>query len=167
MKNKIGYILILIAIGFGFTSCDKLTASSEFERLFEYNYQFKNRVWNMDTIPTYQFEIENPSIPTNVLLNVRNGLDYPFYNIFVKYSLEDSTGKILDSKQLEFDLLDPKSGKPLGKGATDLYFHQFVCLNNFKFPYKGNFKFKITQYMREQELKGIHSVGVRIESLKQ
>ena len=46
------------------------------------------------------------------------------YNIFIKYTLEDSTGKILDSKQLEFDLLDPKSGKPLGKVSRQ-YNHKF------------------------------------------
>lgn len=165
MKNKSGFIFILIAFVIAFSSCDKF-AQSKTERLFEYNYQFTNRIWNMDTIPSYQFEIENPNVACNLLLNLRNGLDYSFYNIFVKYSLEDSTGKVLKSRQLELNLLDPKTGRPLGKGVTDLYFHQFEFLSNYKFPYKGKYKIKVTQYMREQELKGIHSVGVRIEGLK-
>jgi len=157
MRNLLIIINLIIA-GFLFSCNDN--------RIYEHNFEFKNSEWHIDTVPVFPIEADEKLNNCNLVINVRNGINYPYYNLFLKYEILDSVRKKIREEQVEFIIMDPKTGQPLGSGSVDLFFHKFLIAQNFKFPYKGKFYVRLIQYMREEKLKGIQSVGLRIEKAK-
>ena len=142
-----------------------LLSSCDDKRVFEDNRDFAAKAWYIDSVQTFQFEVKEIDKPYNLLINIRNSENYPYYNLFQKYYLSDSSGQELKSQQTELILMDPKTGKPLGKGLGDIYSHQFELLGNFTFPHKGKYTIKLKQYMRQDPLPEIYSVGFRLEEV--
>ena len=141
-----------------------LTSSCDSNRLFEVNNTFKNKHWESDSIQMFEFEIEEKTIAYNILFNIRNSSDFPYNNIYVKYSLEDTLNNIIEEQLVNYDLFDSKTGKPLGQsGIGDLFDHQFLLLDNYSFERSGKYIFKVQQYMRVDTLSGVLAAGFRVE----
>lgn len=151
---KYSYLVMLLALFAGLASCDK-------GRVYQQVYDFDDTGWSVDTIPSFTFEIADTE-PKNILLNLRYGLDYKEYNIYLKYDLQDSAGNELASELISLDLFDPKTGRPLGEGNS-IYQNQISVLQNYRFAQPGSYTFRIAQYTRENPVMEIYSVGVRIE----
>ncbi|MCA6078129.1 gliding motility lipoprotein GldH [Fulvivirga sedimenti] len=152
----IKYILqLLIVIPF-LVSCDN-------SRVYEVNNELSGRQWLADSTQSFTFSIPDTSQKYNVYYNLRNSVSYPFRNIYVKYSLTDSTGEMLEGKLDNANLFDAKSGKPLGDGLGDVFDHQFPLLKNYGFPAPGQYRLEVSQYMRRDTLPEIVAVGVRVE----
>ncbi len=148
------FSLIFLSLLLVISSCDST-------KVFESNYDFEENSWNLDTIPTFEFQIED-ALPKNVIINLRNSISYPYQNLYLSYTLTDSLDNELESGLIDLQLFDQKTGKPFGKGNS-LYEHQNKVLTDFTFPHKGKYKLAIAQYMREIDLKEIASVGLRVE----
>jgi len=158
-KSSIGYQwLISVGLVLMFISCDKA-------RVFEDNHELDSKNWYVDSVQAYRFSISDVSKSYNVLINLRNSDAYPYYNLFLRYYLSDSLGKELKSQQLELLLMDAKTGKPQGKGLGDIYTHQFDLLKNYTFQKPGSYQLKLKQYMRQDPLPEINSVGIRVEEV--
>ena len=138
-----------------------LCVACDSKRVYEANYDFEDKSWNMDTIPLFTFEIKNTA-PKNLLIHLRNTIGFPYQNVYITCLLEDSTGHELTSQLINFQLFDEKTGKPFGKGNS-IYQHQQPVLEGYTFPYEGKFSVKAIQYMREVNLREMVSVGVRVE----
>jgi len=148
-----------------FTLLVVLLCACDDKRVFEDNRDLASKSWYVDSVLTFQFEVKEPEKPYNLLINIRNSENYPYYNLFQRYYLSDSSGQELKSQQTELILMDPKTGRPLGKGLGDIYSHQFELLGNFTFPKKGKYTIKLKQYMRENPLPEVYSVGFRLEEV--
>ncbi len=135
-------------------------------RVFEENQDFEEPRWPKGMNPEFTFSIEDTTIAYNILMNVRNGFDYPFYNLYYEYELLDSTGTVIRKEMQEMILFDPKTGEPLGSGLGDLFDHQKPVLENFSFPHSGDFTITFTHFMRSDTLPLILSVGARVEKDK-
>lgn len=133
------------------------------KRVVEANEELPKRNWYIDSIPSFRFKVEDASKQYNLLINVRNTESYPYYNLYLRYYLLDSTEKEIKSQQVELILMDPKTGKPTGDGLGDIYSHQYQLLGNFMFPKQGEYVVKLKQYMRQDPLPEINSVGIRLE----
>jgi gliding motility-associated lipoprotein GldH len=83
--------------------------------------------------------------------------------LYVTYYLLDEQGKQLSARLQELILMDATTGKPLGDGLGDIFDHQIVSLQNYKFNKRGKYTFKIKQYMRQDPLPDIMSIGIRVE----
>ena len=140
------------------SSCDK-------NRVFEDNHDFSGKVWYVDSLQKFDFDISEQTGPFNLLVNVRNSENYPYYNLFLRYYLLDSEGKEIKSQQTELIVMEPSTGKPLGKGLGDIYSHKFEILKNFTFPKPGKYTIKFKQYMRQDPLPEMYSVGFRLENV--
>ncbi len=146
---------IILAAGF-MAGCDD-------RRVFEENHEFPERSWAVKDEPIFEFTIPDSIQAYTVYYNVRNSLDYPSTRINVTYLLSDSTGKEI-AKKLVYHNLFKTSGRPLGEsGLGDLYDHQFPILTAFRFPSRGRFAIRLTQFMRQDTIPGILSVGIRVE----
>jgi len=145
----VGILLLLVVI-----SCDK-------NRVYEQYLSVDSDGWHKDSILNFDFEIENSNQSYNLLLNVRNIEAYPFSNLwlFVDIIAPDSTS-VRDT--LEYTLAYP-NGKWTGQGSSGVYNNSFVFRSNVFFPVQGNYRFVIQQAMRNDLLKGITNVGLRIE----
>ncbi|MFN3403438.1 MAG: gliding motility lipoprotein GldH [Cytophagaceae bacterium] len=157
MKALLSGLLIFSLLTF--SSCDSL-------RVYEQNIDLPEEGWEEQNPLIYEFQIPDHRIGYNVLYNVRYAIDYPYYNLYVKYSIMDSTGKEIEQRLQGMDLMDSKTGKPFGDGIGSIFDYRIVALPNYPFPYTGKYYMKVTQYMRENPVKGIISFGLRIEKIK-
>jgi len=62
---------------------------------------------------------------------------------------------------LEFILADIE-GKWLGKGWGSVKENSILISSDMRFPLAGTYEFKIQQAMRQDTLKGIKNIGIRI-----
>lgn len=125
---------------------------------------FKDAEWAVDDIRKFTFEVKDNSKVYSINYMLRNAVQYPFYNIYLKSWLKDSTGATLESGMEELMLFDEKSGKPLGDGLGDLFDHKIGAAQyrNIRFPYNGFYTFELQQNMRPDPLLGIISVGFEV-----
>ena len=157
MRSIVSFSLLVFFTGALF-SCDS-------NRLYEINHDFNDRTWKVNESQDFEFRINDTGKKYNIYYNVRNSLDYPYSRIFVTYYLQDSTGKELRSKLNTQDLFDQKTGAPFGSsGLGDIYDHRFLLLDNYEFKFPGKYKLKLEQFTRQDTLKGIMAIGIRIET---
>jgi gliding motility-associated lipoprotein GldH len=149
--------LRIFAVLFFLFGCDS-------RRVFEDNVEFHDRSWKINEPAQFEFSIGDTSLKYNVLMNIRNSLDYPYTRIFVNYDLQRHDNTSLSKKMIAENLFDQKTGKPFGNsGIGDIYDHQFAILKNYSFDKTGNYKIRLTQFMRMDTVPGVLAVGVRIE----
>jgi gliding motility-associated lipoprotein GldH len=149
---------LLVGLGVLFFRCGS-------SRVYEQNIDLKNARWYADSVLVYSFDIKDANIAYNLLYNIRNSLQYPYYNLYVTYYLEDAQGKQLSTELQNITLMDAKTGKPFGSGLGDIFSHQLEIpnLTRFKFPKAGRYTFKVKQYMRQDPLLGVVSFGLKVE----
>lgn len=148
--------IILLFLVSGLVACDS-------DRIFEENIELNNKIWIADSSVSFQFQIKNPDKKYNLYYNLRNTVSYPFQNIYVNYTLEDTLGNQIATELVNKDLFHPKTGKPYGDGLGDIFDHQFPLLKNYQFDQAGVYRIKLEQFMRRDSLPEILSVGIKIE----
>jgi gliding motility-associated lipoprotein GldH len=137
-------------------------------RIFEDNMEFRERNWKITEPVQFEFQIDDASKKYNLLMNIRNSLDYPYARIFVNYNLLKQDSISLGKKMIAEYLFDQKTGKPFGtSGLGDIYDHQFPILRNYSFEKTGVYKIKLDQFMRMDTIPGILAVGVRVEKVEE
>lgn len=107
------------------------------------------------------FDISDTVNNYNFFLTVRNTDDYAYQNLFVFLKTTFPNGKSkLDTINCP---LANMQGKWLGKGFGGIYDNRILYMARKRFPLNGNYKIRVEQAMRDEELIGILDVGVRIE----
>ncbi len=154
MSRKLYYVFLLLAI---------LSACSDPLRVYEKNIDFSRNLWLADSVAKFEFEITATNLSYNLYYNVRNSISYPYHNLYVLHTLEDSLGNALSSALQNMDLFDPITGAPLGDGLGDIFDHRILAIPNQRFPENGLYRFKIQQFMRQDSLPLILSIGLRVE----
>ncbi|MHC1703713.1 MAG: gliding motility lipoprotein GldH [Tenuifilaceae bacterium] len=147
-------IIIIIISLFLAASCDR-------NGVFEKNIDTENNIWNIADIAKFEVTIADTISYQNIFINIRNTTDYPNSNLylFIK-TVAPSGASQLDT--LEYFVSD-EYGKWLGKGFGQLRDNRFPYKQNIRFSSKGNYQFEVQQAMRTDQLKGIASIGLRIE----
>lgn len=131
--------------------------------VFKDNIDFEGNNWFEKNVPSFAFTIDDPTVTYNVFYNVRNTLAYPYSNLYLTRYLVDEKGKVINTQLDELTLADSKSGKPFGSGLGDIYDHKILVLKAYKFPAKGKYAFRIKQFMRQNPLPEVLSVGITVE----
>lgn len=152
MKRLIGLLWTVLLVG----GCDTNAVYKAYEDIEDGKWYIKNA-------PSFTFEIEDASVPYNIYYNLRNSLSYGYYNLYLTRYLRDATGKEIESRLDELILMDPKTGKPNGDGLGDLFDHKVLMKRNYRFPTPGKYTMQIRQYMRQDPLLNILSVGITVE----
>lgn len=150
---KIRTILFSLLVVFGITGCN-------LDSTYEDDHNFEDTGWHMDDQISFVFESD--AQPQEFEVKVRSNLDYPYYNLYLRAELLDSTGNSLKEELLSIDLYEPTSGKPMGKGNS-IYQLNIPAFGTLDLPYDGPYEMRLAQYMRVEELTGILSVGVRVK----
>ena len=141
----------MIAIG-----CDS-------NRVYENNVDFKERSWKIVEPANFEFQITDTTKKYNLLMDVRNSIDYPYARLFVNYELKKDS-LALSKELVSVYLFEQKTGKPLGKsGIGDIYDHQFFLIKNYSFKKVGQYHMGLQQFMRQDTIPGILAVGLRVE----
>ena len=157
MKTRIQSVFfklaIFIPLVLGILSC------SHREVFFEY-HSFANSEWNRHDAAVFTVNIEDNSQPYDVSFSLRNNDDYPFSNIWLFVDCKMPDGKSR-TDTLSADLADVY-GKWKGKGLS-LYSSIIPYKSTpVLFPHPGVYVYSVRQGMREDPLKGISDIGLKI-----
>ena len=152
MRKVYFKLFIFISMLFGIVSC------SHKEIFFDY-HSFADAEWDRDIPAVFNVKIEDNSQPYDVSIELRNDDNYPFSNIwlFIDCKIPDGTGR---TDTVGVDLADV-SGKWYGKGLS-LYNLSIPYETSVLFPDTGTYIYSIRQGMRENLLKGISDIGLKV-----
>jgi gliding motility-associated lipoprotein GldH len=159
MKRALKLFYLAASIGLMFlTSCsNQATIIDENTPVADHNWTYGNKF-------KFAFKIDDEKVPYNVYMNLRVTADYKYSNLFVLIR-QTSPDKKSFIKRYELTLAN-KEGEWLGKGSGNLYSYQLPFLTNYKFPVKGNYTFEIEQNMRDNPLREVSDVGLRVEKVQ-
>ena len=129
--------------------------------VIDQNTAVANHNWSYPDRFKYDVKIEDASALYNLYMNLRVTSDYKYSNIFVLISHTGPDKKRI-VKRYELKLAN-KDGEWLGSGSGNLYSYQAPFLTNYKFPAKGLYHFEIEQNMRDNPLREVSDVGLRVE----
>lgn len=150
--NFIGIIIIsLLAI-----------ACTKNEVFFQYK-SIAQQGWTKDSVYSFDIPITDTLATYNVYVNVRNRGEYPYQNLwlFLHKMSPDST-IVMDS--IELYLADQR-GRWLGTGIGSVMEMPVLYQQNIRFSRKGTYQYEIGQGMRDDVLKGINDIGIKIEKV--
>lgn len=128
------------------------------------NEQISNRNWSYIKRVRIPVVIEDPGRKYNLYMNLRHTADYRYSNIFVLIH-EWGPGMKRKTERREFQLAYP-DGEWLGSGSGNLYSYQLLFRQGYKFPRKGTYFFEFEQNMRDNPLREVSDVGLRVEPVQ-
>ena len=147
-------ILLLALLIVMVISCDS-------NRVFEEHIAMEKGTWNVKNKLPFKVAISDLMARYNVYLNIRNGPEYQYSNLFMFMNTVFPDGKIARDT-IELTLAD-YDGRWLGSGMGSVKFSRFLFRKDLRFKQTGNYQFILEQAMRVNELNGIRDIGLRIE----
>lgn len=146
-------ILLLVVGAFSCTTVD----------LYEKSVSVPDHAWENKFRPGFDFEIKDSVPAYRVFMVLRHTDRYSFNNIYVNLYIKGPGQDTAQKIQRELELGNNDKGW-LGKGMDDIYEHRaLLAEQNFK---PGTYHFTLEQIMRENPLKNVLDVGIRVEKLK-
>jgi len=156
MKKRVAlFCLIFLGCIIALSGCTDKNA------VIDESVEIANHNWSYLSTAKFSFKIDDEKVPYNLYMNLRVTGDYKYSNIFVLIS---QSGPGVKSAQKRYEMrLANKEGEWLGKGSGNLYSYQEAFLVNHLFPAKGTYTFVIEQNMRDNPLREVSDVGLRVE----
>lgn len=148
-------LVLLVFFLFAFGACDN-------SRVYEEYRSVDASGWQKDSVARFDVAMNNVEQAHNLYINIRNKGNYPNSNIWLFVEVQAPDGQVL-TDTVEYVLAE-KRGKWRGSGIGDLFDNQFLYRRNVTFETIGEYHFLIRQGMRSKNLKGIHDIGLRIET---
>ena len=152
------YLLFFILSLVIFYSCDN-------NRIFEKNKAVPEKGWNKDSVIAFEVPITDTLVQYNFYINVRNDIKYKYSNLWLFIEINQPDGNSV-ADTFEVALADP-TGKWLGEGFGGVKNRQVIFKRNVYYPVSGDYKINVRQGMREDVLKGITDIGIRLERKEQ
>jgi gliding motility-associated lipoprotein GldH len=132
------------------------------KQILDQSTEIANRNWSYVNKVRYDVKIDDPSIAYNLYVNLRVTGEYKYANLFVLLKQTNKRGGKPWITRYEFKLANA-DGEWLGQGTGNLYSYQIPFKTNYKFPEKGTYEFQIEQNMRDNPLREVSDVGLRVE----
>lgn len=131
--------------------------------VFEKNIAVNNHEWKSNFTPTITFQIDDTASAYNLFVVLRHSDAYNFNNLWLKctVTLPDSSKK---SQQYNLPLANNDTGW-MGTGMDDIFETRILIQPQTKFNKPGHYRFMLQQVMREDPLKHVLNVGLRIEKI--
>ena len=157
MKNfdlkKVLFIALLVATS---SSCGKID-------LYEKQVQIPAQKWFYNDVPEFTFQIEDTSALYNIYVVLRHTDLYSFNNVWLRIGSQ-APADSMSYQNLNIRLATGSSWK--GTGMDDIYeIREMISPGPVSFNKIGDYHFNIAQIMRENPLRYIMNVGLRIEKV--
>lgn len=146
---------IFIALALLLTSCDGTVYYSGYADVDESG-------WNVADSACFDVQVDDTTHLFDLLVEVRNGVDYAYSNLFLFVNTTFPDGSI-SCDTMELPLADPTGawfGKHSGRYVDSRY---RLRGQPVRFPMMGNYHFAITNGMRDKAVKDIAHVGLLVE----
>lgn len=129
--------------------------------LYEKSVAIPGHAWKNSFKPSFQFTIKDSTHAYQPYLVLRHNDKYGFNNIYVNMYIQLPNGDTVKRITQDLSLADDQNGWK-GTGMDDIYEH-YLPLGDATSLGTGNYTFTIEQIMREDPLKNVLNVGLRIE----
>ena len=159
LKNA--FLFLLAACSLQLVSC---TFPSD---VFEKDVVIPGQQWESNFRPRVDFTIKDQDTTSlyNVYLVLRHSDAYNYNNIWVKGTVRQPGDTASKTQRYDLTLATNDKGW-LGSGMDDIYEHRILIQPETKFKRPGTYSFILEQIMREDPLKHVLNVGVRVEKAK-
>lgn len=137
------------------TSCSDDAMYDQFVRIPETG-------WHSDSSVQFNVLVEDTATSYAIYFRMRHNAGYPYQNLYLFREITSEDGREF-SDTVAYTLAKP-TGEWLGKGFGSLKTIETPFTKNVvRFNRRGTYTFHIGQGMREEYLKGIEEIGLRIE----
>jgi gliding motility-associated lipoprotein GldH len=154
MKQTAFLAIFLMLLTAALPSCDSA-------RIFDQYQKIPGAAWHKDSLIHFHIPVTDTLQKQNLLIQIRNETTYQYSNLWLFIEITQPGGKVVRDT-FEVALAEP-SGRWLGDGFGGIKTLQTRYRSNFWFPVAGDYSISLQHGMREEILKGIHDVGIRIE----
>ncbi len=149
-------ILLLLALSVALFSCVK-------NNRYESAHIFHNENWDKNDTAFFKVNITDTMAKYNMYLKIRRSINYPYANIWLRTLTLTPDSPSVVSSDLELTL-EEKDGKPTGSRFGNNIEHLILIQDHVRMK-PGMYKFWILQNMRDDVLKGVLNINLRIERL--
>jgi gliding motility-associated lipoprotein GldH len=134
--------------------------------VFEKDVAVPGQQWESGFHPRVEFIIKEEDTASlyNIYLVLRHTDAYDYNNIWIKGTVQEPGDTAAKSQRYDLLLATNKGWE--GNGMDDIYEHRLLLQPETKFRRPGTYSFMIEQIMREDPLKHILDVGIRVEKAK-
>ena len=158
IKLNFNFFVFLAVLSCFVSGCTKT-------EVFEKNATIPKLEWRYDKQPSFEFTITDTTSLYNLYIVLRHTDAYRYNNIWLNVGTQ-APGDTVRSQRFDLQLGTDANGWE-GTGMGDIWeLRKSITRGPFKFNKAGDYKFVISQIMRENPLTGIMSVGVRVEKVK-
>jgi gliding motility-associated lipoprotein GldH len=133
--------------------------------LFEKNVPIPGHSWQNNFRPTIEFTIEDTTNLYHLFVVVRHTDAFGFNNLWMNIYTQSPTDPKPKKQQLDLTLAQNEKGW-LGTGMNDIFEHRIRITREPIALQKGNYRFQMEQIMREDPLKEVLNVGLRLERVR-
>lgn len=131
--------------------------------LYEKQVAIPSQKWSYDFTPEFNFEIKDTTSRFLIYITIRHTERYQFNNIWLKVGSK-APGDSIRVQNINLKLAS--SGGWDGSGMGDIYeVRKLISPGPVSFRKAGDYTFTISQIMREDPLKYIMNVGLRLEKV--
>ena len=153
---RISYFLLLTS--YFLSSCKTID-------LYEKSVVIPGHRWKSDFKPSFTFTIKDTSSPYQLFLILRHNDKYNYNNIYINIKTQQPGQDTMQHGRYDLVLATNEKGW-LASGMDDIYEHRIPLTPSdqpYYFKKPGDYKFTFEQIMREDPLKNVLNVGMRIE----
>jgi len=165
--NRIIFALMknLFALLSVFCCCHWMACSPP-SGVYEKDIALPEQQWQGNYHPSFDFDIRDDDTANryNVYLVLRHTDAYNYNNIWIRGTVKQPGDPTTRSERYDLMLATNDKGW-LGSGMDDIYEHRVQIQQETKFTHPGKYSFTLEQIMREDPLKHVLNVGVRIEKV--
>ncbi len=145
-------------------ACIYLAACSPID-LLEKTAVIPNQTWYYNNSPAFTFNITDTSSLYNIFIVLRHTDKYSYNNIWL------NTGSKFPGDSMRYQNLEIILGTDAhgweGNGMDDIFeIRKIITQGPVALKRAGVYTFSVSQVMRENPLKGILNVGIRVEKVK-
>lgn len=154
MRHRQLYLLLLATILLG--GCIQIN-------LFEKQAAIPSQSWAYDFSPAFNFEIKDTTSRFLIYVTIRHTDLYQFNNIWLRIGSK-APGDSARYQNINLQLATSNAWD--GTGMDDIYeVRKLISPGPVSFRKAGDYTFTISQIMRENPLKYIMNVGIRLEKV--
>ncbi len=133
--------------------------------LYDEQFTIENGQWPKDKAIHFEVEVPDTITPYDFYLIVRHTNNYRYSNIYFFLNTDfPNNNKTRDTIEC---ILANNEGKWLGKGWGEMKEDDILLNKNMHFPVTGKYDFYFIQAMRQDTLKDIVSLGLKIVEAQQ
>jgi gliding motility-associated lipoprotein GldH len=150
LSNIIYTVLLLVF----FNSCQPID-------VFEKNVSIPGFAWTSDFKPEISLDITDTSSLYTIYIVLRHSDAYRYKNMWVNVHMKSPGGNTI-SQAYELKLATDAKGW-LGSGMGDIFEHRIPITPPQKPVSAGTYTFRLENIMREDPLKNVMNIGIRLE----